>query len=383
MKTVPNIYKRKDGRWEARYKIGYNTNGKIKYKSIYANSYNKVKAKLEEYINLVPINNTPYNYSNEIAVTELFNLWLNNLSKFIKQSTYANYFSKIQNHILPFFQIYKTSQLNKQIFKNFADFLYSKNLKPKTIQDIISIVNNCFNSETAQNYLVFSKIQSPKVPNKTVDVFTVKEQQILEEYLQKEINLYKLGILLSLYTGIRIGELCALQWKDIDFDNQLLTINKTLQRIKNCDINAKSKTKIIIDTPKSQSSIRTIPLSDFIFDFLIRLKPNYTNNDYILSGTMNYIEPRVMQYNFKIYLQNSNIKEKNFHTLRHTFATRYYEKTFDIKSLSEILGHSNIKTTLEKYVHPSIEQKHKNIQMLNPFYNCQINGQILPREPLM
>ncbi len=166
--------------------------------------------------------------------------------------------------------------------------------------------------------------------------------------------------------GIRLGEICALKWEDINFQTQTLKINKTIQRIKNLDENAVTKTKIIIDAPKSQKSIRDIPIPSFMLDLLEKNKAD--KNSYLLTGTPKYIEPRVYQDMFKKYLKESGINDIKFHALRHTFATRAIEKDFDIKSLSEILGHSSVKFTLERYVHPSDEYKRQNMEKLSVLY---------------
>ena len=163
-------------------------------------------------------------------------------------------------------------------------------------------------------------------------------------------------------TGIRIGELCALKWEDIDLENGILHINKTMQRIKTMDSKAKRKTKIIIDTPKSIASIRAIPLPLILLDKLKKHKGK--PNTYILTGTTKYIEPRIYQRHFKAHLSDCNIKDNNFHTLRHTFATMAITKGVDIKTVSVLLGHSDVSFTMKKYVHPNLEHKRNQIEKL-------------------
>lgn len=192
------------------------------------------------------------------------------------------------------------------------------------------------------------------------------EQKQLSEYLVKNLSCSNLGIMVCLYTGIRIGEVCALKWKDISFDEQILYIHKTMQRIQKQDDGAE-KTKIIITEPKRTCSIRIIPLPDELFKLL---KENRNSDDtFLLTGHHKYyIEPRTMQNRFKTVVKNCNIEEANFHALRHTFATRCVELGFDIKSLSEILGHASVNITLNRYVHPSMKLKQRNMNKLSDLF---------------
>ena len=189
---------------------------------------------------------------------------------------------------------------------------------------------------------------------KELPVLTEGEQRQLEAFLSGKPNLETLGLFLVLYSGLRIGELCALTWRDIDTEEGLLHVNKTLQRIKNVDGNSPFKTKVIIDMPKSKKSVRTIPIMNSLLIQLKREKAKYLPDAFFLTGKVRkFIEPRVYSEKFKRYLEASRVDDINFHALRHTFATRAEEKEFDIKSLSEVLGHSSVKFTLERYVHSS------------------------------
>ena len=176
------------------------------------------------------------------------------------------------------------------------------------------------------------------------------------------LNLRNLGILLSLYTGIRIGELCGLKWKDIDFRNKTLSINKTVQRIKNTEKNSLLKTKLIVDIPKTEHSIRTIPLPDFLIPILDSFKTN--NENFIFTNSLTPKDPRAFEKYFSSVLEKCQIRNLNFHALRHTFATRAREAGIDIKVLSEILGHSSYHITQEIYVHISVDFKRESIDSL-------------------
>ena len=200
------------------------------------------------------------------------------------------------------------------------------------------------------------KIHYLRQEKREMRVLSIHEQAILEKFLYKDTNYYKLGVLLALYTGIRIGELCALQWEDIDVDK--ITINKTVQRISNGN-----KTELRILTPKTHSSIRTIPLPTFFKEYINSFRET---GAVVKNRNHMPVEPRLMQLTYKKYIEECGLPKTNFHALRHTFATRCVESGFDIKSLSEILGHSDVKTTLNRYVHSSMAQKQKNMDLLMP-----------------
>lgn len=200
-------------------------------------------------------------------------------------------------------------------------------------------------------------------------VLSISEQEKLERVLREDLSFSNLGILLCLYTGIRIGEVCALTWKDIIAEEQILSVNKTMQRLQQLN-GFERKTRIVISSPKSECSIRRIPLPDSIYHLL---QSNRCSDDsYILTGRINkFVEPRTMENRFKKVLRLAGVQDTNFHTLRHTFATRCVELGFDIKSLSEILGHASVNITLNRYVHPSMELKQKNMNMLSDLFTVK------------
>ncbi|MBS7008296.1 MAG: site-specific integrase [Anaerostipes sp.] len=165
----------------------------------------------------------------------------------------------------------------------------------------------------------------PRIDVKKVEVFNSEEQKKLIEYLFNHKNNLNMGFLLALFTGIRIGELCALKYFDLQLDTGILIINKTMQRIINLDDSLESKTKIIIDSPKSMNSIRSLPIPS-ILKPLIKTLSGERQNTYILTGTEQFIEPRLLQYKFKDLLMKCELKDSNFHTLRHTFATNCIQK---------------------------------------------------------
>lgn len=367
-----NIYKRKDGRWEGRYIRFYDKNNKAKYGYVYAKTYKEVKQKLLSKISnpstvseLSSLNNPEYG--------DVLDAWMQSTRINVKESTYARYTFIVNNHIRPLLGSYHISMISTQLIESIIDQkLKSGNLKngkplsPKTVTDILTIIKSTMGYARYNDIRVICNLSkiTIKKKDKEMRVLSKVEQDALVRNLLEEIDLYKFGVLLSLYTGIRIGELCALQWEDIDLHTYTLSIRKTMQRIPESNVGATAKTKVIITEPKSACSIRDIPLPTFIVNIA---KPFSSHpKAYILSGDRNhYIEPRTMQNHFKQYIKESNIGKANFHSLRHTFATRCVEVGFEIKSLSEVLGHSNVNITLNKYVHSSFDLKYDNINRLS------------------
>lgn len=191
-------------------------------------------------------------------------------------------------------------------------------------------------------------------------VFSREEQCCLEDYLFDRMDIYKFGVLLTLYTGLRVGELCSLQWEDVQPDS--ITVRKTMQCLRKEDGQG---SEVVIGEPKTPTSARVIPIPSFLGEYVGFFKEQGKEQTYFLGATgQTLVEPRVMQYKFKQYLRDLGIEGATFHTLRHTFATRCVECGFEIKNLSEVLGHSRIETTLNKYVHSSMDQKRRNMEKL-------------------
>ena len=198
-------------------------------------------------------------------------------------------------------------------------------------------------------------------------ILSKKEQEIITNNLIDSEDLRDIGILICLYTGIRVGELCALRWQDISLVEKTISVRNTLQRVKIQDPVDDCKTKILISSPKSQCSLRTIPVPNEIM-VLIQNQIS-TKESFLLTGTSDkFIEPRTMQNHFQKVLKSNSIQKANFHCLRHTFATRCVEVGFDVKSLSEILGHANVNITMNRYVHPTMDLKRENMERLSSLF---------------
>ncbi|MCD7836059.1 MAG: site-specific integrase, partial [Lachnospiraceae bacterium] len=231
----------------------------------------------------------------------------------------------------------------------------SMGLSNRYITDILVLMKSIF-KYTSRTYHILNPmdgIMMPKRKNPEIRLLDDVQLQQLEQYIAKNSSRTTMGIALCLTTGLRIGELCALQWEDIDLKKRVLTVRKTIQRIQK--LNGKSKTSLIITEPKSESSKRSIPIPECLAALLEKFQGN--PEEFLLSGKEKPIEPRTMQYRFAKILKNVNLPSIHFHALRHMFASNCIKLGFDVKALSEILGHSNVEITLNRYVHSSFAQK--------------------------
>lgn len=371
-RTGENIYKRKDGRWEARYIDSYDGNGKAKYKYLYAPTYTEVKAKLLKAQNYTDSTSNLEKTKDKEKYEYWLDAWLHAKRLGVKESTYIRYRNTIENHIKPDLGKYPINKISTSLMEQFVSRKLQNGridgnggLSPKSMSDIMVIVKESF--KYAQSYGVivvcsFERISFKKNAQE-MRVLSLLEEQRLLSVLFKDFDRYKMGVFICLYTGIRIGELCALQWKNVSLSENAIKIEYTMQRLQSENLNAVQKTRIIVTEPKSYAALRTIPLPEFVIDVI---KPFAGSpNTYVLSGECKkIIEPRTMQNKFKTYLAEGKIEEANFHSLRHTFATRCIEAGFDVKTLSEILGHSSVKITLDKYVHSSMQLKRSNMEKL-------------------
>lgn len=297
--------------------------------------------------------------------------WLNEQKNYVKESTYANYTNIVFNHIIPKLGNYKLSELSNQILQNFILNCYQNGrldktggLSLKTVKDIVTVLKCSL--KKAINYNKMEQINLnfiyPKENTKKINILTKKEQKKITNYIVNNINNKNIGILISMCSGIRIGELCALKWDDIDLKRNLIYINKTLQRIYIKEKN-KNISKIIISSPKTKNAIREIPISKDLAKYLLSIRGK--NNEYVITGNNKYIEPRAYRKYFSSFLKKLNLEEVNFHVLRHTFATNCINLGVNSKTVSELLGHSSVNITLNLYVHPELSEKKKCINLVS------------------
>lgn len=363
-----NIRKRKDGRWEGRYKIGIKENGDTKYSSVYGRTYSECKSKLEnEKISTLEGIKTS---SARLRFKDVLLLWLSINQIRIKKSTEAKYKNMIETHILPELGNIYVSDLNSNIINIFLDkkLKHGKvsgkgGLSPSYVKTIAVIIESALKYAQSEGYCLplNSPILKPSIKKKELKILTPATQEVFEKILLKNTDETKLGIFIVLQTGLRLGEICALIWDDIDFKSKTINVKNTITRVR-CD-KGETKSKLIIDTAKTESSIRKIPISSVLMPVLMKMHESAVSK-YVVSNTNRFVSTRTFEYRYKSLLHKYGICEINFHALRHTFATRCIEAGVDVKSLSEILGHSNVSITLNTYVHPSMEVKRTQIEKL-------------------
>lgn len=366
-KKGENIYKRKDNRWEARYIKGYRANGKTRYGYCYAKTYREVKQKVAKAKANLLAGNPVSTTSNKRRFVFYCDEWLRLNRNRIKESTYVKYNGILEKHIKPNLGGFLVQSLSSLIIEQFShELLYEQDLSAKTVKDILTILHSIikYTARQVTEPLPNIEIVYPKLVRNEMRVLSREEQTRFVSYLVKDIDECKFGVLLALLTGMRIGEVCALRWKNVSLTEQTIKVNSTMQRLSDLNENRTSKTKVIISNPKSDNSYRVIPLTEYTVKLC---KMQWCNNPsaFVLTGeTSRYIEPRSMQYRLERYTRECGLDGVHFHTLRHTFATRCVEVDFEIKSLSEILGHSSPRITLDRYVHSSIELKRDNMNKL-------------------
>ncbi len=297
----------------------------------------------------------------DASVSYAADQWLAEKAVSVKPSSLARYRSILRVHILPHFGHLKIRDVSAANIRAFSSEM-SYRLKPKTVRDILTVLEQVLSyaSEHMPTDYRVPLIVRPKEAHRPVRVLSISEQNTLVSFLLREKDIQKLGVLLCLYTGMRLGELCGLRWEDIDFPQRSLKIRRTIQRIHD----EVQGTRFLIDTPKTLHSEREIPIPHFMIPLL---QAHYRNTSaYVLTGNDTFVQPRTLQNRFKSYLRQCRLPESyHFHTLRHTFASRAIEVGFDPKTLSEILGHASVNMTLNRYVHSSLELKRRNMALLS------------------
>ncbi len=286
----------------------------------------------------------------------------------VKPATYANYCTLIDTHIRPALGHLPLSVMtNARMEEYITDKMtagrldHTGGLSPKTVKCLLSIIRLALG--IAHIHL---DVQAPRVEKRSVSVMTAEEQQRLEQATLSSQKPFHLGVALSLFTGLRIGEVCALRWRDVDLEKGIIHVRYTLQRIASDTPKENAQTQIMLVAPKTHTSERQIPIPCFLHRQLSSFKEGVPEEAFILTGETRYTEPSNLYSKYRRLLKHCGIRPYSFHTLRHTFATRSIERGFDPKSLSEILGHADVSITLDCYVHPSMEMKRRCMDLLSP-----------------
>lgn len=308
-----------------------------------------------------------------ITFKSTVDLWLVSNEGRYKGSTENKYSYLLNTHILPSLGDVPISQLST---KRINDFLKEKThsgrldgtggLSPSYVRSIMLLINSVLKFADANSLRqpMAGATYKPTIEKSVVDVLSLDEQRRLEDYLLDRCNPSKLGVFLALQTGLRIGEVCALSWNDVDMQKRLIHVRHTIVRAPK--VSEATTNSLCLDVPKTRSSLRTIPMPTRLSSILESAYKD-RESDYVASKRDGFVSPRTFDYRYHRILKQSMVPNRNFHTLRHTFATRCIEAGVDVKTLSEILGHSNTSITLNTYVHSSLELKRNQLERMTTY----------------
>ena len=298
------------------------------------------------------------------TIREVSELWKHDKRMFVKSSTIAVYTLHLENHLLPKFGNKKT--LQEQEVQDFVLECLRKGLSLKTVKDMLIVLKMVVKFGAKHGWLQYQdwSIKYPtEQKSKELEVLSISHQKRLMQYVTDNFTFRNLGIYICLSTGMRIGEVCALKWSDIDIGTETIHVNRTIERIYIIEGDER-RTELVIGSPKTKNSIREIPISKELMKLIRPLKKLMNDDYFVITNEAKPTEPRTYRNYYKQLLKQLGIPDLKFHGLRHSFATRCIESKCDYKTVSVILGHANISTTLNLYVHPNMEQKKKCINQM-------------------
>ena len=301
---------------------------------------------------------------NKKQFSEVVVLWKNDKKQYVKKSTFSAYVLLIENHLLPAFG--KRCKIEEQEVQTFVLQKLKSGLSQKTIKDILIVLKMILKFGAKNKWITYEpfEIQYPTTrESANIEVLSRTHQKKVMNYIQEHFTFRNLGVYICLSSGMRIGEICALTWEDVDTENGVIHVRKTIQRIYVIE-DGKRRTELLLDSPKTKNSIREIPMSRDLLRMLKPFKKIVNPNFFVLTNDEKPTEPRTYRSYYKNLMKQLDIPEIKFHGLRHSFATRCIESNCDYKTVSVLLGHSNISTTLNLYVHPNMEQKKKAIEQM-------------------
>lgn len=300
----------------------------------------------------------------QLTIQEITRLWRADKKQYVKTSTISAYTLLIENHILPSFG--EANRINETNVQEFVFEKLNSGLSHKSIKDILIVLKMILKFGVKNRYLEHTQIDI-KFPTQRdkheIEVLSRSNHRKVISHIQENFTFRNLGIYICLCAGMRIGEICALKWEDVDTENGIISVKKTIQRVYMIE-GEKRYTELILDSPKTKNSIRDIPMTKDLLKLLKPLKRIMNHNYFVLTNESKPTEPRTYRNYYKQFMQEIGVPILKFHGLRHSFATRCIESKCDYKTVSVILGHSNISTTLNLYVHPNMEQKKKCIDQM-------------------
>ena len=295
---------------------------------------------------------------------EIVVLWQADKKQYVKRSTYSAYSLLVNNHLIPAFA--GAYDVTEDMVQSFVFTKLEQGLSQKSIKDILIVLKMILRFAVKQGFMQHREIDV-KFPTERerqeLEVLSRSSQKQIMEYVQSHFTFMNLGIYICLCAGLRIGEVCALVWDDIDVESGVINVSKTIQRIYVIE-GGEKHTEVIIDTPKSKNSIRDIPIPRDLLKMIKPFKKVVNGRFYVLTNSAQPTEPRTYRNYYKRLMTQLDMPKLKFHGLRHSFATRCIESKCDYKTVSVLLGHSNISTTLNLYVHPNMEQKKKCVEQM-------------------
>lgn len=367
-RSITNLHKRKDGRWEGRVKIGTADNGRAKYRSVYGKTYAQAKEKLLQ----AQLESEKPQMCDPLF-SEVFAAWLQSNSVRLKGASVYKYRDLAARHLLPALGALPLSRLTPERLNALLEQkLRGGNLKSgrglsaayvKTLCCLLHAVLSDAADRGLCAPLPPRALKKPLPRRAEITILTPAQQCTLTAACLAEKNETGLGVFLTLYAGLRMGEVCGLRWQDIDLEHRILSVRHTIARVA-CD----GGSQFALDTPKTKTSLRQIPLCAPLYAYLCEMHPADAKAEhFVLTGTNRFLSPRAAAYRFAALLRRCGMPPLHYHVLRHTFASRCVESGIDVKSLSELLGHANAAVTLNIYVHSSLEQKRAQLERLSAF----------------
>lgn len=358
-----NIYYRKDERWEGRYHKGRKPNGRIKYGYVYGKTYEEVKERLEPLRKSAEI--MRYLYGKSIME---FHEWsgylLEEWQETLKVSTYSSYRHKLKNYLWEQLGELSLYQLDEQAIAKAIKAWRVRGLSLNSIKSIFRLLNKTLNHAVKQGILENNPcklVQLPKEQKRKVQALSRTQQKRLKQTVRKDGDNRTKAVILAMEAGLRIGEIAALKWEEVDFQQSLIYINNTYQRI-----SLEQGTELHLGIAKTEAALRSIPMSSSVRELLLDLRQEAkAEEEFVFNINGKPCEPRLLTYHFHRVRKKAQLEKVHFHQLRHTFATRCLEATADVLSVSRILGHSSIKMTLDTYGHSIQEQQITTVRSMD------------------